>query len=371
MDDETRSLVDELRQLRAELEHLRGEVATLRAETASLRAADSHPPGEDRVTSGAGGRMRRPMGRRAAISSALAVAAGGVMAACARPSSTAAAAPTPTPPPAATSQGLQPLMNFGAPLDALGDYPPLDSSVTWSRLQRQTTPGSTSELLSLIMEAEGAGAFPWPLYVQLVSRTDSAGQATGTYVRMFNEEAGWAASYHTDLYHLGTGTSIGTNVELTRTASTTALPGGSYPALPAQPAGRAIGLNIQNTDNSTVDGDQAVNIQGGPGRSWETAVNIEDQNSGTDGVAVGGQWQNAVHLKGTGSAALTIDGQYGSGITLLHNDIRISSGSRLYLDDAGDVYLQYDATHQAIQFVYGPKGVVASIDVLRGTVSGV
>ncbi len=385
MDGEPASPANEVLRLREEMAALRAEIRQLRSETTTPRAAPqpdaaatAPPPVGARAPNERGGSPGHLLIRRTALMSLLAGVAG-VLNACARPfratahaaSTPHASAPAATLPLTLTAQGLQPLMNFQAPLDAMGNYPPLDSSVSWSRLHRQKSPGSTSELLSLIMEAEGDGAFPWPLYIQLVSRTTSTGEATGTYVRMFNEEGGWAAAYHTDLYHLGTGTSIGANIELTRTDSTANLPGGTYPPLPAQPAGRAIGLNIQNTTHSTAHGDQAINIQGGAGRSWHAAVNIEDQNVGTDGVAVGGQWENGVHLKGTGTTGLMIDGQYGSGITLAHNDIRLSSGSRIYLDDAADVYVQYNASNQTIEFVYRPKGVVASINIQQGTVSGV
>jgi hypothetical protein len=256
--------------------------------------------------------------------------------------------------------GLPARATFESPLDARGNSPPLDSPVVWSRFHRQVAPGPTSQLLSLIFEAEGPGAFPWPLYIQLVSRTTPPGDATGVYVRLFNEGSGWGAAYHTDLYHLGSGTSIGANVELTRTDSAEGLPGGEYGELPPQPAGRAIGVNIQNTAHSRADGDQAVNIQGGPGRSWRAAVNIEDQNAGREGVAVGGSWEHGVRLKGRGGAGITIDGAYEKGLSLDHNDIHLSSGSRIYLDDAAQVYLCFNPDQRRVELVYTPQGVVAA-----------
>lgn len=259
---------------------------------------------------------------------------------------------------------------FEAPLTPQGNAPALNSSVVWSRFHRQSSSGGTSQLLSLIFEAEGPGAFPWPLYIQLVARGTTGGDAVGAYVRLFNEGAGWGAAYHTDLYHLGSGTSIGGNIELTRTDRSEGLPGGVYGTLPTQPAGRAIGVNIQNTEHSVAHGDQAVNIQGGPGRSWTTAVNIEAGNEGRDGVMVGGTWDHAVHLNGQGGVAIAVDGQYQRGLSLEHNDIYLSSGSRIYLDDAAEVYLCFNEDTRRVELVYGPKGVVAAIDVRGGEAEG-
>lgn len=354
-----------------EVGRLRAEVRSLRLQVASLQGATVEPV--DPVENTAWGPVASApppgrLGRRAAV--AAAVAAGGLLAACGRPSKAA----TPTSRSASGPQLLIPSgalmeqMQFGEPLNAQGNAPALGSSVTWKRYREWTSPGGTSQLLSLIFEAQGPGAFPWPLYIQLVSATTGVGNATGTYVRLYNEESGWGASYHTDLFHIGSGTSIGVNVELTRTDSAKDLPGGSYPTLPPQPAGRAIGLNILNTEHSQVSGDQAINIQAnGPSQSWDTAVNIEPQNSGTDAVAVAGSWVNGVHLMGSGASGLTVDGTFTKGITLTNNDIQLSSGSRIYFDSNGEVYMQYNATSNHLEFVYTPRGVIGYIDVLSAT----
>ncbi len=354
-----------------EIARLRSEVGSLRLQLAALQGSQTplaEPIGSPESVTDSTPHPSGRLGRRAAV--AAAVAAGGLLAACGRPSK-AATAPshsTAAPQLLIPSGTLTDQMQFGEPLNAQANSPALGSSVTWKRYREWTSPGGTSQLLSLIFEAQGPGAFPWPLYIQLVSATTGVGNATGTYVRLYNEESGWGASYHTDLFHIGSGTSIGVNVELTRTDSPKDLPGSSFPSLPTQPAGRAIGLNILNTEHSQVSGDQAINIQAnGPSQSWDTAVNIEPQNSGTDAVAVAGSWVNGVHLMGSGASGLTVDGNFTKGITLTNNDIQLSSGSRVYFDTKGEVYIQYNSTNSQLEFVYTPRGVSGYIDVLSAT----
>ncbi len=357
-----------------EIGRLRTEVASLRVQLAALQGSATRGGGDIADSDHSASTMPPQtapsgrVGRRAALTAA--VASGALLAGCARPSTAATktSQSAPTPQLLIPSGAVREQMHFGEALNAQGNSPALGSSVTWSRFRQWTSPGGTSQLLSLIFEAQGPGAFPWPLYIQLVSATTSVGNATGAYVRLYNEDSGWGASYHTDLFHIGSGTSIGVNVELTRTDSAKDLPGGSYPTLPAQPTGRAIGLNILNTGHSQVSGDQAINIQAnGPSQSWDTAVNIEPQNSGTDGVAVAGSWVNGVHLMGSGASGLTVDGQFTKGITLTDNDIQLSSGSRVYFDTNGEVYMQFNSTNSHLEFVYSPRGVIGYIDVLSAT----
>ncbi len=252
---------------------------------------------------------------------------------------------------------------FESALSPQGNFPALNSSVTWARKHHWEKPGGTAQLLSLIFEADGQGTFPWPLYIQLTNQAAPGGDATGVYVRLLNAGGGWAAGYHTDLFHVGSGTSIGANLELVRTDKTAGLPGGHYPDFPRQPVGRAIGLNIQNTSHSTASGDQAINIQGGPGHSWDTAVNIQAENEGEDAIKVDGHWVHAIHVQGSGDAALTVEGEYRVGIALGPHDIHLGSGAKIFLDDAGTVFLRFNADTQRLEFVHEPKGVIGYLDL--------
>lgn len=252
---------------------------------------------------------------------------------------------------------------FESALSPQGNFPSLNSSVTWARKHHWKKPGGTAQLLSLIFEADGQGTFPWPLYIQLTNHAAPGGDATGVYVRLLNAGGGWAAGYHTDLFHVGSGTSIGANIELVRTDTTAGLPGGHYPEFPQQPVGRAIGLNIQNTSHSTTAGDQAINIQGGPGHSWHTAVNIQAGNEGEDAVKVDGHWSNAIHVQGSGDVGLTVEGEYRVGIAVGAHDIHLGSGARILLDDAGTVFLRFNADAQRLEFVHEPNGVIGYLEL--------
>lgn len=213
--------------------------------------------------------------------------------------------------------------------------PALDTVVRWSRSDvPNVAAGYTNVILSLVAEAKQQNSFTWPLYIQLTG-TDNAGatlassQSTGVNVRAFNRSTGspWLASVHSEAYHgkdgiagpsLNTqGTSLLFNGELSSYSST----------------GTAIGLNLQNTPNSTQPGTYAINIQS------------------TSNAAV---WRNGIHFEGPGNGNIGINfdqAHYNMGISLGDNSLRMNAGQRFLLEQTGAVYLWYNSMASRVELV--------------------
>jgi hypothetical protein len=240
------------------------------------------------------------------------------------------------------------------PLDCRGtfeqpvaDLPALNVPVVWQRRHTASgPPGSTHGILALIAEASGAVSFPWPLYIQLTASHDQ-GDAVGSYVRPAPTGAGWAAAYHTDLYHGGSGTSLGVNVEVTKKSN----------------LGRAIAINIQSKGTAT---NEAINIQSAPAPAglptspalptgtWSTGIHFESTTAGTRAVWVEGHWETALDITGTpatgihfgpgasGNRAIWIEGRWDTGIDLGANSLAVATGSRIFLDSARKASIRSD-----------------------------
>lgn len=247
-----------------------------------------------------------------------------------------------------TSCPLDCRANFGSPVV---NPPPLDVPVYWQR--RHTVsgpPGHTHGILALVSEATGAESFPWPLYIQLTASHEK-GDAVGSYVRLTKSGAGWGASFHTDLYHSGTGTSVAANLEVTKRTDT----------------GRAIGVNIQSKGTVTNEG---INFQTAPGSgqagTWETALRFERGISGNRAIWIEGRWNTAIDVTGTavtglhfdrasqGTRAIWIEGQWGTGIDLGSSSLAMSSGSRIFLDTQRRASIRFDPVANAIELGGAP-----------------
>jgi hypothetical protein len=208
---------------------------------------------------------------------------------------------------ALTSPVLHATENFG---DS-AEQPPLDSPVIWMRGQKQSTPPEYSvEILSLIQEVVAERSYPWPLYIQLTS-SHNEGHAVGAYVRLIEKGNGWGTSFHTDVIHEGTGTTIGSNIEVTKKTTD----------------GRAIGVNIQSKGHWTEEG---INLQSDSTSGWKTGIHFDDGSKGTRGIWMQGKWD--------------------VGIDMGDNAIRMNQGAELCFDETRRFYVKYNPDTNRIEF---------------------
>ncbi len=190
---------------------------------------------------------------------------------------------------------------------AFGDpatQPPLDSPVTYLRGQsKDTPPGHTTQILSLVSEVTAKQAFPWPLYIQLTSAHDR-GDAVGATVRMTTTGDGWGSGFHSETFHDdGSGTTIGVNVEPHKRVAT----------------GRSIGVNIQAVDwamhgkaPETTTIDEAINIQSAPKARFRDGIRFDHGSRGGRAIAIDGAWESGIQL---GASPIDFGGDDGLRLT--------------------------------------------------------
>jgi len=188
---------------------------------------------------------------------------------------------------------------FGLPVD---QPVPFSLGAYWQRKLTQLAPDQIDLLLALDQQVDGGSGYPYTLGVRL-DTAHTGGDAVGSYLLLHNRASGWAAAYHTDVYHYGSGNSIGVNIEPRRQS----------------PEGRVLGVNIQTRDLSV---DEGINLQSGPGAGYTAGIRF-DQGS-------------------FGQRAIAIDGEFEVGVDLGVNDLRLQPGARIYLG-------------QNVYFVLNPK----------------
>ncbi|MFM7322395.1 MAG: hypothetical protein ACKO5K_12845 [Armatimonadota bacterium] len=190
---------------------------------------------------------------------------------------------------------------------AYGDpanLPPLDSPITYLRGQsKDTPPGYTTQILSLVHEVTAKQAFPWPLYIQLTSAHDR-GDAVGATVRMTTTGDGWGTGFHAETFHdAGAGTTIGVNIEPHKRVD----------------SGRSIGVNIQAVDwamqgkaPETTTIDEAINIQSAPKARFRDGIRFDAGSRGGRAIAIDGNWDSGIHL---GASPIDFGGDDGVRLT--------------------------------------------------------
>jgi hypothetical protein len=234
-----------------------------------------------------------------------------------------------------TGEVLRQFMDFSSPHVT---PPPLDTMVRWQRRDRENALlGQTNQIVSLIADANQRNSHTWPLYIQLSGTTDpnataNSSQSVGSTVRAYNRSTGspWLAGHHSEIFHGLTGLD-GQQVE---TNGTSILFNGELTARSQH--GRTIGLNLQNTPQSTASGSEAINIQSGSA----TAI-----------------WQNGIHFEGTGIAGnigINFDtAHYNMGLDLANNSVRLNAGQKIILEKFGTIYLWYNPTTLKVELVKG------------------
>jgi hypothetical protein len=139
--------------------------------------------------------------------------------------------------------------------------------------------------------------------------------------------AGGQTSFHTDAYHQGTGTTIGSNIEVTKYTSD----------------GAAIGINIQSKGFPT---ERGINFQSSfPNKDVPT-----DHESRS-------RWKTGIHFDeiSEGDKAIQIEGKWDVGIDTGHSDIRMNKDAKLILGESmnGPVYITFNSATKAIELHQG------------------
>jgi hypothetical protein len=338
-----------------QLSELRVELANLKSSSQSARAIQTNSYDSSLIAGPSVGDHRGVLGRRSILVGAgIGAVAAAVGLVIAKPDPAYAANTY-------TGDILKQFAGFEAGLDSWGHSPPLDSGVTWSR-NGLSNVGQTEQILSLINESRDRNNFPWALYIQN-SAAGNPNHAVGAYIRHYLQDSpgrqgAWGASFHTDLIHVNSGTSIGCNVELYRTNSRTRLQNAGFDSIASSyylsgdtllaqngsplssSSGTAIGVNIQNTVHSNLQGTHAVNIQ-------STGVNQV--------------WQNGIHFDGPGLGNIGINfdsATYNMGIDLQNNSFRMNAGQKIFLEASGQIFIRYNSGTAKVEIV--KSGVVVA-----------
>ncbi len=224
-------------------------------------------------------------------------------------------------------------------------YAPVNAPLDYRRYNEAANPpgrGFTHSLLSLQQQNNvepGSLSFPWTAFIRLDTNHDR-GDGVGSIVNLYNRGSGWATGYHVDSFALGTGTTLGSNIELLDLAGQ-----GAY----------TVGMNIQN---KAFKADVGMQIQVGalpdthplwqPGMdgSWQTGIMLSSPHAQ-------GRFETGLELgpRTSGRRGIWLRGDYATGIDLGENDLSMQAGALLTLANAEQVALRFNAQRERIEFV--------------------
>jgi hypothetical protein len=195
------------------------------------------------------------------------------------------------------------------------DIPPLDSPVVFAR-EGAHEQGMTHEVFSLIQEEKGSNAFPWTVYAQLRTQ-HTAGDAVVFYSRLYKDGPGWSCGFHSEVFAKNWGVALGANIEMSNQYEGT------------EGFNGVIGLEMQSLGPK-------------PARS---GIQIEGA----------GGYEALVRLTADGQTGIDCAGNYGVGVNLGRNPLRLAEGSWIQLDADGQVKLRYNRGN--IEFFNGDRRV--------------
>jgi hypothetical protein len=225
----------------------------------------------------------------------------------------ASAADEPKPQPArsmvATGEPMTTHMVKGAP-----PVEPLDTMLLFERSDNNTERAMTHEVLSLIHEEKGNKSFPWTIYSHLTT-SHVEGDACVLCSRLTKLSAGWSSGLHSEVFSHARGVALGVNVEMSNHYT------GKEPT-------QIYGLNL-------------LASHGGP---CDVAIHIHNADS---------YWRKGIVFEGKGEVGIDMAADYGVGINMRANSIRMNEGASIELDGAGKVRLRYKAGR--IEFLNGDK----------------
>jgi hypothetical protein len=203
---------------------------------------------------------------------------------------------------------------------------PLDTMLLFERGDDNNGKAITHEVLSLIHEEKGKSSYPWTLYTSLATHHET-GDACVHCARLHKNGPGWSTGIHSEVFNHGRAVAIGANIEMSNDYT-----GGEWT--------KVIGLNIQAC--------------GGP-TPMQYAIHIHDKDASA-------HFDCGIGVNGRGKTGIDLAGKYDVGLHARGNNIRLSEGSCIELDDAGEVKIRYSGGK--IEFLRGDKRV-AHIDMSR------
>lgn len=235
-------------------------------------------------------------------------------------------------------------------------YSLVNAPLDYRRYNEASNPngrGFTQSLLSLQQQNNvepGSLSFPWTMFIRLDTNHDS-GDGVGAIVNLHNRGDGWAAGYHVDSFAWGSGTTLGSNIEMRDVGGN-----GAY----------TVGMNIQN---KAFPGNVGLQVQVGPLRqshpmwrqgmdgSWLTGIKL---GSSVDG----GIFDTGIELGSNtvGERGIWLRGKYQTGIDLGQNSLTMQAGALLELANAESIAMRFNADSQRIEFVQADH-VIAFLDV--------
>jgi hypothetical protein len=210
-----------------------------------------------------------------------------------------------------------------------GDPPsqPLDTMLLFERGDDNNGKAITHEVLSLIHQEKGKNSYPWTLYTSLDTHHEN-GDACVHCSRLHKNGPGWSSGIHSEVYNHGRAVALGMNIEMSNDYA-----GGDWT--------KVIGLNIQAVAGPT---------------PMQYAINIHDKENST------GHFETAIGINGSGKVGIDLTGKYDVGVHTHGNNVRLSEGSCIELDDKGEIRIRYKGGK--IEFLKGEKRV-AFLDMSR------
>ncbi len=200
-----------------------------------------------------------------------------------------------------------------------GEVPsqPLDTMLLFERGDENNGHAITHEVLSLVHQERGKNSYPWTMYASLETHHE-VGEACVVCSRLHKHGPGWSSGLHAEVFNHARAVALGVNVEMSsdfKGAEET----------------HVMGLNIQ-----AVGGERAM----------QYGIHMHDKDN---------HFQTGIGLMGSGKVGIDLAGTFGVGIYAHKNSIRVSEGTCIELDDAGNVKVRYRAGR--IEFLNGEKCV--------------
>ena len=222
----------------------------------------------------------------------------------------------------------------GAPLQATGEpvttrmrrgdppIQPLDTMLLFERGDDNNGRAITHEVLSLVHQERGKHSYPWTLYASLETHHET-GDACVVCSRLHKHGPGWSSGLHSEVFNHNRGVALGVNIEMSNDYA------GSEQTV-------VTGLNIQAVGGSA---------------PMQHGIQIHDG---------GNHFQTAIHLPGKGATGIDLAGNFGVGVNLRDNRLRLNEGACVELDGKGQIKLRY--RNGRIEFLNGDR-CFAHLDV--------
>ena len=181
---------------------------------------------------------------------------------------------------------------------------PLDTMLLFERGDDSAGAPSTHEVISLIHEEKGKNSYPWTMYASLDTHHEM-GDGCVVCSRLHKHGPGWSTGLHSEVFSHARAVAIGVNVEMS--------------------------CDYVGTEETHVIG---MNIQAVSGpRLMQYGIQIHDNSDA--GKPHDAHFETGIGLSGSGKTGIDLAGKYDIGINTHGNNIRLSEGACIELDDKG------------------------------------